>query len=427
VVTVSPQEAAVGSSQSLPTTCAPETLSSTLPRAFITTVVVLAGGAKVTGIASTSHFVTSDSFSKATLKTGGLDKAQGVSGKYRVPPNIPGIPWEILRREARRKTLVYSLDLARRDAGVSDFVWTKRGERGVIPEGAVFISYETECRLLVWWLFRLKGYQAGATEEKRVRFCPGVQSALRAGVFGLALPLLLADGVVFAASIMVEDGGVIEQELFDHAAVASVRINQVGHFLSGFLAACLAGGGGDQADLAHFGCPLSVMVAFAWGCAVVVLPEVAHFVCQGGQDFIRGTGGEQGRVEGDFIGDQVGVGAADKPFTGEVAVRAFVPLHGDEAGWQAVAKEFAVEGVIGNRETAVGLGRGVDHGVFLHAQYFVSYDAIIRSRINYVKFLEAKGGSLMVVSFETTIFVWTKTGGREDYELLSAALFFRAC
>ena len=84
---------------------------------------------------------------------------------------------------------------------------------------------------------------------------------------------------------------------------ASALLDYVRHLLAGFLAARLAGVGGDKADLPHFGGPLAVVVAVPRGLAEMVLPEVHHLVHERGQRFGRRAAGEVGRVQGDFVGD----------------------------------------------------------------------------------------------------------------------------
>jgi hypothetical protein len=58
-------------------------------------------------------------------------------------------------------------------------------------------------------------------------------------------------------------------------------INQMGHFLAGFLTALLTGSGWDKPDLSHFGCPLFIVVGLSWPFTEVVLPEMYHFMGKG--------------------------------------------------------------------------------------------------------------------------------------------------
>jgi hypothetical protein len=71
------------------------------------------------------------------------------------------------------------------------------------------------------------------------------------------------------------------QKALARAFEIPVLINQMGHPLAGFLATFLTGSRWDKPDLAHFPCPLLVMVGFSRWRAEVVLPEMHHFMRQG--------------------------------------------------------------------------------------------------------------------------------------------------
>ena len=83
---------------------------------------------------------------------------------------------------------------------------------------------------------------------------------------------------------------------------ASVFLDDVRHFLAGFLAAGLAGVGRDQPDLPHFRGPFLVVVAVPRRRAEMVLPEMDHLMNERRKHLRRCPAGEVGGVQGDFVG-----------------------------------------------------------------------------------------------------------------------------
>ena len=128
---------------------------------------------------------------------------------------------------------------------------------------------------------------------------------------------------------------------------AAAFLDDVRYLLAGFLAAGLAGVGGDQADLPHFGRPFLVVVAGARRLAVMVLPEMHHFMHQRREHLGGRPAGEVGGVEGDFVRHLLRVGEAGEALAGEIAVGSLVPLHGDQARRELAGEQLAVEMVIG--------------------------------------------------------------------------------
>src|SRR6266702_517943 len=98
------------------------------------------------------------------------------------------------------------------------------------------------------------------------------------------------------------------------------------HFLSGFFRARLSGCGGKKADFVHFRCPLFIMVALTRRLAIVVLPQMYHFMDQGCEYLDWFLSSKVDRVQCDLIGYVFWICNTCKPRTGEIAERSFVAL-----------------------------------------------------------------------------------------------------
>ena len=123
------------------------------------------------------------------------------------------------------------------------------------------------------------------------------------------------------------------------------------HAVAGFLAAFFAGSGGLQTDRLHAFGPFAVMIAAAAGLAVMVLPQMRHFMGEGGQHFGDRAVVEMARIERDLVGHEPV--AAAEPVAGEIPVSAIAALQRDQAVGQ-----FAFEqGPVQIRRTPAGSGR----------------------------------------------------------------------
>ena len=130
------------------------------------------------------------------------------------------------------------------------------------------------------------------------------------------------------------------------------------HLLADFLAARLAGVGGNEADLPHLGGPWLVVVATPRRLALMVLPQMHHLVHERGQRFRGRAGGEVGRVQGDFVGDLLRVGNAGEALAREIPVSTLVPLHGDQAVRELAAEQLPVEMIIRGVQAGIGSWSG---------------------------------------------------------------------
>ena len=64
----------------------------------------------------------------------------------------------------------------------------------------------------------------------------------------------------------------------------------------------------------------------------MVLPEMYHFVNQGGDNLPGLPVGETERIEGYFIGNFLGVGSLSESLSAKITIGAFMPLHGNQTG-----------------------------------------------------------------------------------------------
>ena len=123
--------------------------------------------------------------------------------------------------------------------------------------------------------------------------------------------------------------------------------------VAGFLAAFLAGAARVQTDRFHPLRPFAIVIAAAAGLAAMVLPQMHHFMDEGGQHFGDRTHMEIARIERDLVGDQP-VSAAE-PVAAEIPVAALAALQGDEAIGQFAFEQGPVEIRIGFLKLVVGL------------------------------------------------------------------------
>jgi hypothetical protein len=112
------------------------------------------------------------------------------------------------------------------------------------------------------------------------------------------------------------------------------------------------------------------MVPPAWGCAVGLLPDMAHLMDKSGEDQRVGAAVKAVRVEGEFM-DGTLVNAPAEALRGKVTVGLRVPLQGHQNLGQAAGKELPIEKVIGLLE---GLICGDGNGCCLLHNCIVPYN-----------------------------------------------------
>src|SRR3954454_21204473 len=126
---------------------------------------------------------------------------------------------------------------------------------------------------------------------------PCIQPAAGAGVFdALAAPGAGWLLVQFFGSLHRRFGGfwrflgpgdceTARQQLMNGHVKRTTRQHVIAHMVAGFLAALLAGAAGLKAYEFHPFGPLAIVIAAATWFAVMVLPQMHHFMGEGGQHF----------------------------------------------------------------------------------------------------------------------------------------------
>ena len=204
---------------------------------------------------------------------------------------------------------------------------------------------------------------------------PRIQAAARASVFD-ALAALRPLGFaafafvpVFAGSfgggrrrLRPLDRKAARQQGARGAVERTVRQDVMTHAVAGLIAALLTGAARLQADLFHTSGPFAIVVAAAAGRTVMVLPQMHHFMGEGGEH-VRGSAVvEVAWIERDLIREHA-VSAAEA-VAGEVAVRAVAALERDQAVWQLTVEEFPVQKVVRLLKPGVGFFGGTQRRVF---------------------------------------------------------------
>src|SRR3954447_2500151 len=136
------------------------------------------------------------------------------------------------------------------------------------------------------------------------------------------------------------------QELCSSLRISAILCNKVAHRLPGLFSSRLSGVCRDQPNLAHFRCPLSVVIPFSWRLSKVMLPQMGHFMGEGCKNLLRLSGCKVKRVQSNLVGYILWVDRIHKTLTAEKAIRPFVPPHGYKAGWQTPGKEFLIEEIV---------------------------------------------------------------------------------
>src|SRR4051812_26875931 len=95
------------------------------------------------------------------------------------------------------------------------------------------------------------------------------------------------------------------------------------------------------------------MIPPARGCAVGLLPHVAHLMDKGGEDQSVRAAVKAVRVEGEFMDCSL-VEAAAEALRRKVAVGLRVPLQGHQDLGQATGKQLPIEKVVGLLEALIG-------------------------------------------------------------------------
>src|SRR5438270_5129366 len=87
----------------------------------------------------------------------------------------------------------------------------------------------------------LHWFLAVATDQRYRRFCPGIQFAYRTGVFCLTCRLLLPDGILLAAAVMIQSCRVFPKEPGNGSSKPAVLSDHMAHVLAGLLPANFSG------------------------------------------------------------------------------------------------------------------------------------------------------------------------------------------
>ena len=119
------------------------------------------------------------------------------------------------------------------------------------------------------------------------------------------------------------------QHLFYGALEHPVRHDDVAHDIAGLGAIILAVGSRLQADRPHLLGPLLVVIAAPARRPEMVLPQMDHFMGEGGEHFLLRPVPEVSGVQGDLIGH--GAVGATKSIAAKIAVALLASLQRDKA------------------------------------------------------------------------------------------------
>src|SRR5947209_17265981 len=92
------------------------------------------------------------------------------------------------------------------------------------------------------------------------------------------------------------------KKFVDSTGKMPVLLKKVCHLLAGLFRACLTGCSRDKPDFPHFGCPLFIMVPLSRRLPIVVLPQMHHFMSEGGEHFSWFPRGKVDWIKCNFIG-----------------------------------------------------------------------------------------------------------------------------
>jgi hypothetical protein len=204
---------------------------------------------------------------------------------------------------------------------------------------------------------------------------PRIQAAARASVFD-ALAALCPLGFAAFAFVLVFAGSygggrrrlspmdrkAARQQGARGAVERTVRQDVMTYAVAGLIAALLTGAARLQADLFHTRGPFAIVIAATAGRAVMVLPQMHHFMGEGGEHVRGGAVVEVTWIERDLVSEHA-VRAAEA-VAGEVAIRAVAALERDQAIWQFTVEEFPVQKVIRLLKPGVGFFGGTQRRVF---------------------------------------------------------------
>ena len=99
------------------------------------------------------------------------------------------------------------------------------------------------------------------------------------------------------------------------------------HDIAGLGAIVFTGRGGLQADRSHLLGPLLVMIAAPARLAEMVLPQMDHFMSEGGENLFLWPVPEVGGIKGDLIGE--GAVGTTKSITAKIPVALLASLQRD--------------------------------------------------------------------------------------------------
>ena len=113
------------------------------------------------------------------------------------------------------------------------------------------------------------------------------------------------------------------------------------HDIAGLGAIVLAGGGRLQADRSHLLGPLLVVIAAPARLAEMVLPQMDHFMSEGGEHFFLWPVPEVSGIQGDLIGQ--GAVGTTKSIAAKIPVALLASLQRDKAVRQLALEQRAVQ------------------------------------------------------------------------------------
>ena len=208
-----------------------------------------------------------------------------------------------------------------------------------------------------------KRLMALAANQRCVRFRPGIEAAIRAGVFGLAGRFLAGCRLVARAGLPRNREPLL-QELRAHPVIGAALLYVMAHALAGHLSAFGSGVGWNQADGLHHRRPFLVVIAVAGRLAEMMLLQMAHLMNERRKRLPGRPIGKRVRIERNFVGDLLAVrlrpGIAPK-----VPVCPPLALQSDNAGRQLAREQIPVERIVSAFQLTIGVLGGFHAGLFL--------------------------------------------------------------
>ena len=139
------------------------------------------------------------------------------------------------------------------------------------------------------------------------------------------------------------------------------------HHIAGFGTIVLPGRCRLQADRFHLLGPLLVVIPAPARRAEMVLPQMDHFMCEGGEHFFLWPVPEVGRVQGDLIGERAV--STTKSITTKIPVALLASLQRDKAVRKLALEQRAIQSLVCLLQRIVSFTRwfdglivGIGHG-----------------------------------------------------------------